>query len=219
VEVVVIIGMAVETNKILVLSTSIYEKEVSMKSLQHLLGLTMAIVLCSSLLQAQPHYIILSGGFQETNMLGAGIADNKFDFGPGLNLEFGVYLSELHWTWIMYGYRSGKNTNHVKASEAQVTFSSPYYTELLFDIPSISQENKMRFYWSLGFEYNEMQFGNTAGPDQQYYYTAGFGTYIYLNNMFIQPRIKPYLVTSNSLGQNWGISLSVNVGWFLGTAK
>ncbi len=152
--------------------------------------------------------LIFTGGFNRNTFIGEGQAGNRFDYGNGYSFEVG--LKENNFCWIFYGLSASTHNNHVKQSVAKAEFFTPYYTEFRF-----YTFYGLLFYF-LGFDVNKMKFENTEGSDIQYFWSLGLGAHLALGQFFLQPKFKPYLVTSNTLDQSWGIQMQVNIGFSLG---
>jgi hypothetical protein len=139
-----------------------------------------------------------------------------FDFGAGYCYEVGVHLPQIKLSWIMYGTSGSWSINHVKNSQADFSFYTPYYTEFRYDLSTMGDACLFSL---VGFDWNRMHYekSESDGADNQYLLSLGIGGYLNLGKIFIQPKIKPYYVISNSLGQNFGISFQVNIGLNLAT--
>jgi len=178
-----------------------------MKQLQLFLWLIFTISVFVVLAPAQPN-LYFAGGIQETKFLGSGEKDNEFSFGLGYSFEIGIRNPENNFCWIMYGLAGSSHTNRVKNSVVNASCFTPYYTELRFDL-----KTDLGMFWFVGWDWNRMHFDKTEGADNQYFYSVGVGAYIPVKKFFIQPKIKPYLVTSNSLGQSLGIAFQLHIGF------
>lgn len=181
-----------------------------MKNVRILISILFTLLLASSELNAQSsEAYLLSGGFSRNGFMGSGEAGNEFDFGNGYCVEFGV--KNDNFCWILYGISGNTNENHVKNSVAKTTSFTPYYTEFRF----YAFDNFLFFFF--GFDWNRMHFENAKGSDNQYLCTCGLGGHIpIVGRIFIQPKVKPYLILGNSLDQKWGIAMQLNVGLSLG---
>lgn len=178
-----------------------------MKNLIVLVGLLFTLVLLPNNTEAKD-MLIFSGGYNRNSFLGEGEAGNTFDYGHGYNFEFG--FKDENFCWIIYGISGSTSDNHVKSSVAEATFFTPYYTEFRF-----YTFYGLLFYF-FGFDLNQMKFENTEGSDLQYFWSLGLGGHIQMGSWFLQPKLKPYLVTSNTLDQDWGIQMQLNLGFSLG---
>jgi hypothetical protein len=178
-----------------------------MKRTQLSLYLIFTIMAFAALAPAQSN-LYFGGGIQETKLLGTGNKDNEFTFGLGYVLEAGIHNPEDNFTWIIYGLAGSSHINRVKNSEREVSCFTPYYTEVRFSL-----RTDLYMFWFLGFDWNRMHFDRTEGADNQYFYSIGAGASIPIKKFFIQPKIKPYLVTSNSLGQSFGITFQLCIAF------
>lgn len=158
--------------------------------------------------------LYIAGGIQETKLLGTGNENNEFTFGLGYALEFGIYNLEPGFSWAIYGLSGSSHKNRVKDSETEATCFAPYYTEFRLRL-----KEGQPFFCSVGFDWNRMHFAKTEGADNQYFYSVGFGAAIPLKSILLLSKIKPYLVTSNSLGQSFGVSFQLQVGVYLGQGQ
>lgn len=178
-----------------------------MKRLRISVWIIFMISLFAALAPAQSN-LYFAGGLQETKFIGQGEKDNEFTFGLGYSLEFGIHNPENGFSWIVYGLAGSSHVNRVKNSEVNASCFTPYYTEVRFDL-----RTDLHMFWFLGFDWNRMHFDKTEGADNQYFYSLGIGAAVPIKNFFIQPKIKPYLVTGNSLGQTFGIAFQLHIGF------
>jgi hypothetical protein len=170
-----------------------------------------AFLLCISLgtseSSAQP-YFLFSAGLHRNSVIGTGQGGNHFDAANGFCMELGLINTLNGFSMILWGLSICNPINHVYQSEQKTQLFTPYYTELRFPI-----SKRPKLFMVLGFDWNRLHFPKTKGSDNQYVLSTGLGAYISLGkSSFIQPKIRPYFIFSNSLEQSLGIALQLNIG-------
>jgi hypothetical protein len=150
--------------------------------------------------------LVISGGVNYSRYLGSGDGNNYFSTErPGGQLEFTLNFG--NWEWLLWGVSYYKSQNIVGNSTVPVTFWSPYYTEFIF----FQQYKKNPMFWLIGYDYVRMKFPNTEKPDSHHNITVGAGWNLKLtNSLYLQFKLKPYLILDNSIGQKFGVNTIVN---------
>lgn len=176
---------------------------------------TLIVVLNLSLLFSQPQesaFIAIGGSGNK--YIGGGEYDNLFKMSYGYQAELGIYSKSSRISYVYYGFAQNFGQNVVGKSIATFTNTVPFYTEVRFlrDIMLKDGEKNIPAFWFLGFDYNRMRFEGTNKPDSQYYLSCGGGFNIPLDNQWvINCKAKPYIIFSNSLNQNLGFALQLNI--------
>jgi hypothetical protein len=169
-------------------------------------------VLCLSVVPASAQYYIAAGP-QLNGLVGSGEGGNKFgglSKGPGALLEFGLQVPKavlglaIQAEWY-------KSTNTVGSHDAKATFLVPFQLEFRYNM---NKGSNMRPFLGLGMGWARMSFEGSDGADNQLLILVSAGVQFRLakGKMIVQPALKPYVVTSNSLEQSTGLQLSLLIG-------
>jgi hypothetical protein len=179
------------------------------------------LLLCSAAATAsvrpygnQPHVWIL-GGAQAGGFVGSGKAGNTFDKGAGVHLDFGVEFFK-GWSWVMYGFSTTSTGNRVRDHRIGGRNTVPYFTE----IRKASDHGTFRHFTGYGVAWNRLHLAGTEGSDNQAWITFALGVQKLLPPKkeirggwtMLEALVRPYIVTGNAMGQNWGFEARVSVG-------
>jgi hypothetical protein len=171
------------------------------------------LVFLSSLLfslkaQYNAHDLVISFGANYSKYLSSGEGGNVFDYrNPGFQAE--LTMNNLkNFEWILYGVQFFKDDNVVGESVVPVKFWIPYYTEFLW----YQRDKKNPLFIFFGYDYARMKFEDMEKPDSHHNLTTGCGWNLCLSNkVYLQFKMKPYLVLGNSIGQNTGFNALLNL--------
>ncbi len=152
--------------------------------------------------------LVISGGINYSKYIGHGKGDNYFENEtPGYQLEITVNNGR-GFEWVLWGVDYRKAANRVINNSVPVTFWTPYYTEFLF----YQKAKKHPLFWFFGYDYVRMKFPEMEKPDGHYNITFGTGWNLKLSDrLFLQFKIKPYIIIGNSIGQWFGANSMVNL--------
>jgi hypothetical protein len=151
---------------------------------------------------------IITVGTNYSKYLGKGEGDNYFKVtAPGIQLAYALN-SGTGFEWVVWGMSYYKAHNIVGTSDVPVRFISFYYTDFIF----YQAEKKHPLFIYFGCDVTGMKFPNMEKSDFHFNITAGGGWNVRLkDNLFLQLKLKPYIVFGNSIGQNFGINSIVNL--------
>ena len=181
-----------------------------MKKVIYLIMISFLILSLSNNLRAKESRAFLTGGFHRSGYIGSGDGGNEFDFGNGFNLEIGAFTNKKAGI-VLYGFSMTNLKNHVNESTADVKFLTPYYTEVRF---TMDETMRYHLFWIFGYDYNRVKFENTKGYDNQHLWSFGLGAHLqFTRTMHIQFKVKPYLISGNSLDQSLGLTMQANIGF------
>lgn len=151
----------------------------------------------------------LSIAVQYGGLMDSGIADNSFEKGIGVLGELGLVLPS-GWEWVVFGTSVYWSENKVGKSTTKAQFYVPYYT----DIRRSKKFGSFEPFLSIGTGWTRMHFDETDGSDNQWFISAGVGSYFRLGDrMALQVMIKPYRVFANSLENEWGLETHAGIGF------
>jgi hypothetical protein len=155
----------------------------------------------------------LIGGVQYGGILGSGDAGNTFDKGIGYHADYGIEFRS-RWGWVIYGLSGYGTQNRVKDSKVKGSVFVPYFTEIRKSTPHV----KFDHFFGVGFALSRLHIDKTKGSDNHMLITFGAGIQKFLphktgrGETVLEAVVRPYLITSNSLGQNWGFETRVSIG-------
>jgi hypothetical protein len=189
-------------------------KEREMNSVRMLGWVTVVLLMFASTGQSQEQ-LFVAGGAQGVQLFGSGDGGNSFDLGYGYCAEVGGAINSFS---AVIGFNSSNLINRVKSSEAHATLGMPFYTELRYDCNAASPF----VYVLLGLDFGHLHFEHTDGSMKLGLITFGVGSRIMMGRVFIQPKLKTFLVArlfgtglGDMLGQSAGVMAQVQIGFVL----
>jgi hypothetical protein len=149
----------------------------------------------------------LAGGVNYSKYLGKGEGSNYFKTTlPGYQFE--LIMGGNGFQWTIWGVQWNKSSNYVGTNSVPVSFWSPYYTEFLFYKKGKTNPLFMFF----GYDYVRMRFPDMKKPDSHHNITFGAGWKVkFSDRIFLQIKVKPYLILDNSIGQHFGTNYMLNL--------
>jgi hypothetical protein len=158
--------------------------------------------------------LVISGGTSFSTILGKGEGDNYFKISkPGAQLEI-TYNSCQGFEWIIYGIGYYKAYNYVGRNRVLAEFWVPYYSELSW----YQNKKKHPLFFFFGYDFVRMIFPDMEAADSQHYISVGGGWNIRLaDRLYLQFKLKPHFILSNTVGQWLGVKTMINL--HLGASK